>query len=94
MARATWKDTVLAESDDVVVVDGYTYFPKDSVRWELLESSAHTSVCPWKGRASYYSVAVNGERNDDAAWEYREPKVAASTVRERVAFWRGVKVER
>lgn len=93
MARATWQGTVLAESDDVIVVDGYTYFPKDSVRWELLEGSAHTSVCSWKGQASYYSVVVNGERNENAAWEYREPRSAAGLVRERVGFWRGVTVE-
>ncbi len=84
---------MLAESDDVVVVDGYTYFPTDAVRWELLEPSAHRSVCPWKGQANYYSVVVDGARNDDAAWEYREPKPAAAAVRGRIGFWRGVRVD-
>ena len=93
MARATWHGAVLAESDDVVVVDGYTYFPKASVRADLLEPSAHRSVCPWKGQASYYSVVVDGARNDDAAWEYREPKPAAAAVHDRIAFWRGVRVD-
>jgi uncharacterized protein (DUF427 family) len=93
MARATWNGSVIAESDDVVVVDGYTYFPKQSVRWDHLEPSAHTSVCGWKGQASYYAVVANGERNADAAWEYRDPKSAASAVRERIGFWRGVRIE-
>lgn len=93
MARATWHGAVLAESDDVVVVDGYTYFPKATVRADLLEPSARTSVCPWKGQASYYSVVVDGERNGDAAWEYHEPRPDAAAVRDRIAFWRGVRVE-
>lgn len=92
MARATWKGTLLAESDDVIVVDGYTYFPRGAVRSELLEPSAHGSVCPWKGEASYYTVVVDGARNPDAAWEYREPKPAAAAVRDRIGFWRGVEV--
>jgi uncharacterized protein (DUF427 family) len=94
MARATWQGEVIAESDDTVVVDGYTYFPKDAVRSELLEPSEHRSVCPWKGEASYYSVAVDGAVNRDAAWEYRTPKTGAEMVRDRIAFWRGVEVER
>ena len=93
MARATWNGLVIAESDDVVVVDGYTYFPKHSVRAGLLEPSARTSVCPWKGQASYYSLVADGQRNHDAAWEYREPKPAAAAVRDRIAFWRGVRVD-
>lgn len=93
MARATWKGAVLAQSEDVVVVDGYTYFPRDAVRWELLEGSEHTSVCGWKGLASYYTAVVAGERNEDSAWEYRDPLPAADRVRGRIAFWRGVRVE-
>lgn len=93
MPRATWNGTVIAESDDVVVVDGYTYFRRDAVRPELMAPSDHTSVCPWKGQASYYTVVVDGQRNPDAAWEYRDPKPAAAAVRDRIAFWRGVRVE-
>ncbi|NUO62366.1 MAG: DUF427 domain-containing protein [Gemmatimonadaceae bacterium] len=93
MPRATWNNVVIAESEDVAVVDGYTYFPKSAVRRELLEQSNRTSVCPWKGEANYYSLNVNGQRNADAAWEYRDPKPAAAAVRDRIAFWRGVRVE-
>jgi thioredoxin len=92
MAQAIWNGTVLADSDDVVVVDGFTYFPRDTVDHGLLVESPHTSVCGWKGRASYYTVVVDGEENRDAAWYYPTPSAAAHQVEGRIAFWRGVKV--
>lgn len=94
MARATWNGAVVAESDDVVSIEGYTYFPKEAVHWELLEPSEHRSTCPWKGQANYYSINVDGAVNADAAWEYRTPKNGAEAVSDRVAFWNGVTVER
>ena len=94
MARATWNGSVIAESDDAISIEGYTYFPKDSVDWQLLEPSDHRSTCPWKGEATYYSVKVNGDVNRDAAWEYPTPKAGAEAVAERVAFWKGVAIER
>lgn len=92
MARAIWNGAVLAESDDVVVVDGYSYFPRDAVNFDLLVESPHTSVCGWKGRARYYSVVVDGAENRDAAWYYPTPSVAARKVDGRIAFWRGVRI--
>jgi len=90
--KAVWKDTVIAESNETVVVEGNHYFPPDSVHRELLVPSAHTSVCPWKGTASYYSLKVGGEENRDAVWYYADPKDAAKEIKGRVAFWKGVKV--
>ncbi|HEX3622303.1 MAG TPA: DUF427 domain-containing protein [Acidimicrobiales bacterium] len=90
--RAIWNDTVLAESDGTVVVEGNHYFPPDSVRWEHLEKVDGTTVCPWKGTASYYDVVVDGRRNDGAAWYYPDPKEAAAEIKDRLAFWRGVRV--
>ena len=92
MAKATWNDTVIAESDDTVMVEGNHYFPPDAVRSEYLRPSDRTTMCPWKGTASYYSLAVDGEVNPDAAWYYPEPKDAAAEIAGRVAFWRGVTV--
>jgi uncharacterized protein (DUF427 family) len=91
--KATWKNTVIAESDDTVVVEGNHYFPSDSVRQEYLQPSTKHTTCPWKGEASYYDVVVGGEINGDAAWYYPEPKPAAEEIKDRVAFWRGVTVE-
>lgn len=92
--RAVWNDAVLAESDDTVVVEGNHYFPPESVNWEYLEPSDRHTTCPWKGRASYYSVVVDGQHNPEAAWVYPEPKAAASEIAGRLAFWHGVRVER
>jgi uncharacterized protein (DUF427 family) len=91
--KAIWNNTILAESDNTVVVEGNHYFPAESVKREYFdESPTHTS-CPWKGEASYYSVTVDGQVNKDAAWYYPEPKPAAAEIKNRVAFWRGVKIQ-
>ncbi len=92
MTTATWNGAVLAESDDIVMVEGNAYFPRASVRDEVLRPSATTTVCPWKGTASYFSVEVDGKTNPDAAWYYPEPKDAAREITDRVAFWKGVEV--
>ena len=90
--KAIWNDTVLAESNQTIEVDGYTYFPRGSVRKEHLKASATTSTCPWKGSAKYFSVTVNGDENIDAAWTYENPKPAAAQISGYVGFWRGVKI--
>ncbi len=93
MPKATWKGAVLAESDACVVVEGNQYFPVESVHLEYLKPSQTQTICPWKGTASYHDVVVNGERNPDAAWYYPEPKPAAAEIKDRIAFWKGVRVE-
>lgn len=90
--QASWNDTVVARSDDTVVVEGNHYFPPDALVDGHFEHSDHTSVCPWKGTASYYHVVVGGKRNENAAWTYPAPKPAAAEIKDRVAFWRGVTV--
>jgi uncharacterized protein (DUF427 family) len=92
MATATWNGTTLASSDDTVVVEGNHYFPLESVVEGVLVDSSRTSVCPWKGTATYSSVVVDGEVNEHAAWTYPEPKPGAAQIRDRVAFWKGVAV--
>jgi len=76
-----------------VVVEGNQYFPPEAVKKEALKPSKHTSVCPWKGTAHYYHVEVDGIRNDNAAWYYPEPKPAAAEIKNRIAFWKGVRVD-
>ena len=93
MARAIWNDTVIAESDDTVVVEGNHYFPASSIVEGVLEDSDTTSVCPWKGAGHYYDVVVDGEVNADAAWYYPAPSQAAAEIKDHVAFWKGVRVE-
>jgi uncharacterized protein (DUF427 family) len=91
MATATWNGTVIAHSDDTVVVEGNHYFPLDAVTAELLASGTQT-ICPWKGTASYFSVKVGDSINADAAWFYPTPKEAAAQIKDRLAFWHGVVV--
>lgn len=92
MATATWNGTVIAQSDDTVIVEGNHYFPLSAVRDGALQPSQHTSVCPWKGKASYYTLTVDGQTNPDAAWYYPQPLPAAQEIADRVAFWKGVTV--
>ena len=91
--QAKWHDTVIADSDETIVVEGTHYFPPESIKKEYFRDSSTHSTCPWKGLASYYDVVVNDEVNKDAAWYYPEPKEAAAQIKDRVAFWRGVVVE-
>ena len=93
MAKARWGGKIIAESADCVVIEGNQYFPAEAVQKKYLQPSQHTSVCPWKGTAHYYTVAVNGIRNENAAWSYPDPKPAAKEIAGRIAFWKGVRVE-
>ncbi len=78
MTTARWNGTIVAESDDTVVVEGNHYFPLSAVREGVLRPSDTHTVCPWKGTASYYTLDVDGATNPDAAWYYPEPKDAAA----------------
>lgn len=92
MPKAIWNGTVIAESDATVVVEGNHYFPRDAIVEQHFEASDHTSVCGWKGTASYFDVVVGGERNENAAWVYPEAKKEAANIEGYVAFWKGVEV--
>lgn len=90
--QASWNGRVIASSDDIVTVEGNAYFPADSLNPGCIRVSSHRSVCGWKGEAHYYDLVVDDKVNANAAWYYPEPKEAASSIRGRVAFWKGVKV--
>ena len=90
--KALWNNTVIAESDSTIVIEENHYFPKGSVHTEYLKESDHTTVCPWKGTDSYFTVEVDGVSNENAAWTYHEPKEKAVEIKDCVAFWNGVEV--
>ena len=94
MTKAIWENTVVAESDRTVEVEGNQYFPPEAIKKEYFKPSDQHTTCPWKGLASYYDLDVNGKRNANAAWYYPEPKPAAKQIKDHVAFWKGVAVER
>ncbi|NNE78081.1 MAG: DUF427 domain-containing protein [Pricia sp.] len=91
--KAVWNDKVIAESGDTVVVENNHYFPKDSIKKDYFKKSDTNTTCPWKGVASYFTLEVDGQRNEDAAWYYPEPSDAAQNIKDRVAFWKGVVVK-
>lgn len=90
--KAIWNGQVLAESDDIVNIEGNAYFPESSLNKAYFKESSTNTVCPWKGTASYYSINVDGTENKDAAWVYPDPRQAAAVLKNRVAFWKGVEV--
>jgi len=91
--KAIWNHTVIAQSDDIVDVEGNAYFPLASLDRQYVVGSDKHTTCPWKGEASYFSLNVGGQVNTDAAWYYPQPKPGAEAVTGRVAFWRGVQVQ-
>jgi uncharacterized protein (DUF427 family) len=94
MPKAHWNGSVIAETDHFEEVEGNVYFPPQSVKREFLRPSQTHTICAWKGTASYFDVVVDGKVNRDAAWYYPEPKHAAANIRDHIAFWRGVTIER
>lgn len=92
--KATWNGAVLAESDQTIEVEGNQYFPRNSINQEYFQESGTHTTCAWKGEASYYDIVVKGQVNKDAAWYYPATKPAADEIRDYVAFWRGVRVEK
>ncbi len=90
--KAIWNGTVLAESNDTVVVEGNHYFPAGSIKPEHLLPSNTKTMCSWKGQASYHTLFVGGDANPDAVWYYADPKDAAANIKGRIAFWKGVQV--
>ncbi|MEV0396232.1 DUF427 domain-containing protein [Polymorphospora rubra] len=92
MPKAVWNDLVIAESTDTVVVEGNHYFPRAALRDDLIRESDTHTICPWKGTASYYTLELDGARSQDAVWYYADPKPEADMVRDRVAFWKDVRV--
>jgi len=92
MPKAIWNGVVLAESNQTVIVEGNHYFPPNAINREYFKASSHHTTCHWKGVASYYTLEVNGQKNENAAWYYPTPSAAASQIKDHVAFWRSVQV--
>ena len=92
--KAIWNNSIVAESDDTVVVENNHYFPPESIKKEYFKKSTTHTTCPWKGVASYYTLEIEGKKNVDAAWFYPEVSELAKGIKGRVAFWKGVRVEK
>jgi len=92
MTTATFNGTVLAESDSTVIVEGNHYFPADSIAWEYFSKTDRTTSCPWKGTSNYFTITVDGQSADNAAWTYETPKEKAAEIKDHVAFYPAVTV--
>ena len=90
--KALFGDTIIAQSDNTIVIENNHYFPPDSVVMEYLQKTDHHTTCPWKGEASYYSVVADGKTDENAAWYYPEPSEKASEIKNYVAFWKDVEI--
>ena len=93
MVKASWNGKILAESSTTEQLEGNHYFPQDSLKKEYVKPSNHTSFCPSKGTASYYTLQVDGKENPNAVWYYPTPKSGFERIGNHVAFWKGVNVE-
>jgi uncharacterized protein (DUF427 family) len=87
-----WADHVIAKTDDALVLQESTYppvyyLPLDSVDADVLQPSAHQTYCPYKGDATYYSLANADEASENAVWTYVTPYDAVSEIAGRVAFY-------
>lgn len=92
MAKAIFNDTIIASSDDTILLEGVHFFPPESVNMEYLKISDTSTMCSWKGMAIYYHVVVGDAVSHDAAWSYRKPSRAAKTIKDHVAFGEDVEV--
>lgn len=93
MPKAVWNGVVLAESDSTEFVEGNHYFPPESVNMDYFAATDHSTTCPWKGQASYFTIEANGEAKKNAAWTYRQPKDAAQNIKDHVAFYGFVQIQ-
>ena len=92
MPQAKWQGALLADSDNTIVIEGNHYFPPDSLDRQYFQNSSTHTFCSWKGEASYYTIKVGDQTNQDAAWYYPATKEAAKEIKDYVAFWKGVEI--
>ncbi|QCX38326.1 DUF427 domain-containing protein [Aureibaculum algae] len=90
--KAIFNNSIIAESNNTIELEGNHYFPLESLNIQYFKESSHESTCPWKGLASYYDIEVNGKVSKDAGWYYKTPSEAAKQIKNHVAFWKDVNV--
>lgn len=86
--RVTFRGEVIADTKDAVRLEESSYapvfyIPRKDVKMERFERSSHQTFCPYKGRASYYSL--EGERN--AVWSYEQPYDEMLAIKGLLAFY-------
>jgi len=87
-ATAKVNGKTIADTDTYEVVEGNVYFPPSSISKEYFKSTDTSTHCPWKGDASYYTIDVDGQELEDAAWYYPQPFEKAKNIKDYVAFYK------
>jgi len=90
--RAKVADHVIADSDKALMLKEATYpaviyFPREDVEMGFFSKTAHTTHCPYKGDASYYTSKIDGEVRENMVWSYEEPYPAMEAIKDYVAFY-------
>jgi uncharacterized protein (DUF427 family) len=91
--KATWNEQLIAESEQTIEVDGYVYFPRDTVRMDIMkqaEKSGSDLECPHG--VQFYDLSDSGKQSPRAAWSYEAPGERMKKVDHWIGFWRDVKV--
>ena len=90
--RATYQGHVIADSSNAMVLKeadypAVVYFPREDVSMDFMSRTAHTTHCPFKGDASYYTILMDGRFAENAVWSYEDPYPAMTAIRNRLAFY-------
>ena len=90
--RVLWRGREIARTDQALdLKEGSSpavrYFPRDAVSPSLLERTTRTTRCPFKGEANYFSLVMDGARDDNAIWTYESPIPAAAAIKDHLAFY-------
>jgi uncharacterized protein (DUF427 family) len=90
--EVTLDGETLATSDRAVVLNETGlrpryYFPREDVRMDLLKPTSTESTCPFKGKASYWSVNIGGKVHDDLVWSYETPIPQVEGITSLLCFW-------
>ncbi|BDU49704.1 DUF427 domain-containing protein [Haliovirga abyssi] len=86
MIKVMFNNTLIAETNNCIAVEGNYYFPLEDVMIKYLGKSDYHTVCPWKGDGSYYNLKAEGKVVENAAWYYPEPKEEAKKIKNYIAF--------
>ena len=92
--KAIWHGEVIAESDCTREVGGYTYFPRDAVRMDLLSTAPRSPsdlACPHG--VQFYHVGRNDARSERAAWSYEAPRPSMAQIAHWIGFWEDVEIK-
>lgn len=84
---ATLNGKEIAKTNNEEKVEGNIYFPQDSIHKNFFEKTDKTTTCPWKGKASYYTLKIDGKTFENVAWTYENPKSDAKNIKNHVAFY-------